>query len=83
MESFTMTNDEFLTVNEAAQFLKTTPKYIRKLAFERRLPVYRPLGGRLFFKRSELEKLFENSRQATKEELQDRASALLNKEATR
>ncbi len=78
-----MTNDTFLNVDEAAAFLKTTPKYVRKLAFERRLPVYRPLGGRLFFKKSELEELFENSRQPTRTELQDQAVALLNKEATR
>ena len=74
-----MSNDEFLTVNEAAAFLKTTPAYVRKLAFEHRLPVYKPLGGRLFFKKSELEELFETSRQATRSELQTRAVDLLNK----
>mgnify|MGYP000917681519 FL=1 len=73
-----MCNEQFLTVPEAAEFLKTTVKYVRKLAFERRLPVYRPLGGRLFFKKSELEALFENSRQPPKEELSDRAIELLN-----
>jgi excisionase family DNA binding protein len=73
-----MSNDEFLTVNEAAAFLKTTPKYIRKLAFERRLPVYRPLGGKLFFKKTEIEALFENSRQPTKAEIEERAKDLLN-----
>lgn len=71
-------NQDYLTVPEAAEFLKTTEKYIRKLAYERRLPVYRPLGGRLFFKKSELEALFENSRQPPKAELEDRATALLN-----
>lgn len=76
-------NQEYLTVPEAAEFLKTTVKYIRKLAFERKLPVYRPTGGKLLFKKAELEELFENSRQPTRTELQDQAVALLNKEATR
>jgi excisionase family DNA binding protein len=76
-------NQDYLTVPEAAAFLKTTVKYVRKLAFERKLPVYRPLGGRLFFKRSELEALFENSRQPTKEELEERATDLINSRGAR
>jgi excisionase family DNA binding protein len=73
-----MCDERFLTVEEAAACLHTTTKYIYKLVYSRRIPVYRPLGGKLFFKKSELESLFENSRQPTRTELEDRASALLN-----
>jgi excisionase family DNA binding protein len=69
---------DFITVEEASAFLHTTPKYLYKLVYSRRIPVYKPLGGRLFFKKSELEELFTNSRQATRDELEERATALLN-----
>ncbi|HOO02650.1 MAG TPA: helix-turn-helix domain-containing protein [Rectinema sp.] len=73
-----MTNDEFLTVQEAADFLKTTKAYVYKLKYTRQLPSYKPLGGKVFFKKSELESLFENSRIPTQTELTDKAVELLN-----
>jgi len=71
-------NDEFLSVREAADFLKTTKAYIYKLKYTRRLPAYKPLGGKVYFRKSELEKLFENSRISTQQELTERAAEILN-----
>jgi excisionase family DNA binding protein len=51
--------NEYLTVNEAAQFLKYTPRTLRTMKSLGRVP-YHKLNGRVFFKKSELEKwLFE------------------------
>ncbi|HOO02699.1 MAG TPA: helix-turn-helix domain-containing protein [Rectinema sp.] len=73
-----MINDEFLNIQETAEFLKTTKAYIYKLVHTRRLPFYKPLGGKVYFRKSELEKLFENSRIPTQEELNAKATGLLN-----
>ncbi|MEN6383367.1 MAG: helix-turn-helix domain-containing protein [Rectinema sp.] len=69
---------EYFTVDEAAAFLKTTKKYIYKMVFDRKLPCYKPTGGRLYFDPDELEKFIRNGRKATRAELQDRATGLLN-----
>ena len=51
-----------LNVDECAEFLNYKKNYIYKLVSLGRLPVYRPLRGRLFFKRQELEDfVFRNS----------------------
>lgn len=71
-------HDEYLTVPEAATLLRTTTKYVYKLIYTRRIPVYKPLGRKVLFKKSELEALFENSRQATIDELQTKACDALN-----
>ncbi len=73
---------EFLTVPEAAVYLKTTPAYIYKLTFERKLPCYKP-NGRLFFDPAELEEFVRKGRRLTHDELSDRATVILNGEERR
>ncbi len=68
----------FLSVEEAAVFLKTTPKYIYKLVHLRILPCYKPTGGRLLFDQQELEEFIRKRRRATQEEISNRAVQLIN-----
>jgi excisionase family DNA binding protein len=54
-----------LSVNEAAAFTGLSPNYIYKLVHLRKLPFYKPLNGRIYFKQTELEDfLFRNRSEA-------------------
>ncbi|HNV35989.1 MAG: Helix-turn-helix domain protein [Spirochaetes bacterium ADurb.Bin110] len=70
---------KFLSVDEAATLLKTTRSYIYKLVCERKLPTYKPTGGRLLFDADELIDFVHKGRKATQNELSDRADAILNR----
>ena len=69
---------QFLTVAEAADYLGSTPAYVRKLCSMRRLPHFKPNGGRLLFDVGELESYIRAGRVASADELADRACAILN-----
>jgi len=68
----------FLTIDEASEMLHLKKSYLYRLIHERKLPVYKPLNGRVLFDQDELEKFIRNGRKATRAELQDRATELLN-----
>lgn len=44
-----------LNAIEAAAFLGYSKAYLHKLIAQKKIPYYKPLGGRLFFKQEELE----------------------------
>ena len=69
---------EFLSVAEAASFLGIKKSYLYKLVCERRLPCYKPMGGRLLFDQAELENVIRKGRRSTRDELSERAETLLN-----
>jgi excisionase family DNA binding protein len=71
-------NSYFLTVKQAAAFLGFSEKYIRKLVFLKKIPYFKPLGGKILFDKEELERLVRASRVASDNELADRADAVLN-----
>ena len=52
-----------LSVNEAAAFTGLTKNYIYKLVHLKKIPCYKPLGGRIFFKPAELENFLFRNRQ--------------------
>ena len=67
----TFENQDWLSITEAAQFLrifrksgKPCERRIRNLVYMGKLPVYKPFG-RLLFKKSELQKIIESSRMGT------------------
>lgn len=51
-------NSIWLNTGEAAVFLRTTPKQIRKWSYQGKIKAYRLLGRSLRFKRNELASLF-------------------------
>ena len=53
-----------LNVAEAAAYLNLRPAYIYKLISQKKLPCYRPMGGRVYFRVSELEAWLFRNRQA-------------------
>jgi len=71
--------EKFLSVDEAARLLRTTRSYIYKLVCERKLPTYKPTGGRLLFDADELIDFVYKKRKATRDELSNRADSILNR----
>jgi excisionase family DNA binding protein len=67
-----------LGVSEAAEVLGLSRAYIYKLVCLKKIPCYKPLGGRLFFRREELEEFIFRGRSAADYELQEEADQLLN-----
>jgi len=50
-----MQTQKALSVDEAAAFTGYTRNYLYKLIHQKRIPCFKPLGGRVFFKLEELE----------------------------
>jgi len=50
-----MEHQKPLTIDEAAEFTGLKKTYIYRLVYEKKIPHYKPLGGRLYFKLKELE----------------------------
>ncbi|MDR1903140.1 MAG: helix-turn-helix domain-containing protein, partial [Treponema sp.] len=44
-----------MNVSEAALFTGLSRNYIYLLAHQKKIPFYKPMGGRIFFKQSDLE----------------------------
>ena len=53
-----------LSVDEAAEFTGLKKNYIYKLIHQKKIPHYKPMGGRVFFKQDELETFLFRNRQA-------------------
>ena len=53
-----------LGVKEAVVFTGLTRNYIYKLIHQKKIPHYKPTGGRVFFKQEELESFIFRNRQA-------------------
>lgn len=59
-----MQNQKALTVDTAVTFTGLSKNYIYKLIHQKKIPHYKPMGGRVFFKQEELEKFIFRNRQA-------------------
>jgi excisionase family DNA binding protein len=68
-----------LNITEAAAFTGLKPSYLYKLIHYKRIPCYKPTGGKVFFKQEELEQFIFRGRSAADYELSGKADSLLNK----
>jgi excisionase family DNA binding protein len=66
-----------LGINEAAEFTGLSKAYLYKLVHLGKVPCYKPTGGRVFFKQSELEDFIFQGRQSADYELRDNAEKYL------
>ena len=62
-----------LTIDEAAAFLNLSKNYVYKLVHLKKIPHYKPMAGRLFFKPSELEAFLFRNRQGADYEVTSHA----------
>jgi excisionase family DNA binding protein len=52
-----------LSIDEAAQFTGLKKNYLYKLACQKKIPHYKPMNGRLYFRQDELEGFIFRNRQ--------------------
>jgi excisionase family DNA binding protein len=62
-----------LNIQQAAEFLGLASSTMYKMVMRGSIPSYRPNGGRVYFKREELEAWIFSNRRATRKELEDLA----------
>jgi len=55
-----------LTIDEASIFLHLSKNYLYKLISQKRIPFYKPLNGRVYFKPAELEAFLFRKQHGTK-----------------
>ena len=53
-----------LSVDEAAKFTGYSRNYLYKLIHQKKIPHFKPMGGRVFFRQKELEDFLFRNRQA-------------------
>lgn len=68
---FEMTKD-FMNAAEAANYLSMTKGLLYKLTSTHRIPFYKPMGKRIFFKASELDEWVNAGRVPTDRELKEK-----------
>jgi excisionase family DNA binding protein len=60
-----MENSYPLTIADAASYLKISKGYLYQLAWYKKIPYYKPTGGKLYFKKEDLDAFaFRNRRDA-------------------
>jgi len=61
-----------LSIVEAAEYLGFSKTYLYKLVHLRKIPCYKPAGGRIYFKKDELEQFVFRGRKAADYELMEK-----------
>ena len=65
---------EVLTMEECAMLTGMTVNNLYRHTSERTIPFYKPMGGRIYFRKDEIERWMLRGRQATKEEVESEAA---------
>lgn len=73
---------EVLTSDEAARYMGVAKSYLYKLTMRRQIPHYKPMGGRCYFNRLELEQWLQNNRVSTEAEVEKKAQAYCLRDST-
>lgn len=64
---------EMLSVEGAAKFMGVSKSRVYKMSFNRDLPIYKPTGGRIYFKRDDLVDYLKHNRLMSKKEIEQEA----------
>jgi excisionase family DNA binding protein len=67
-----------LSIAEAASFTGLKPSYLYKLIHLKRIPHYKPTGGKVYFRREDLEAFIFRGRSSADYEVAEKADRLLN-----
>lgn len=73
----TIQTDKPLTVEQAAEYTGYTKSYLYKLAFQKKVPYYKPGGGKILFSLDDLKAFVYRNRQAAGYEVQEQANVIL------
>jgi len=74
------TNYKPLSVTEAAAYTGLSKTYLYKLIYLKKIPHYKPTGGKVFFKQEELDTFIFRGKVSADYELQEKAEQLLIKQ---
>ena len=66
-------NKEIYNFNDACTFLDYSKSYLYKLTYSRQIPHFKPMGKKLYFKRSDLEAWLLRNRVKTADEIEQEA----------
>jgi excisionase family DNA binding protein len=69
---------EALTVEEASEYTGLSSGTLYVLTHEKRIPYYKPLGKKIYFKRSELDGFMFRNKRSADYEISAAAEAILN-----
>jgi excisionase family DNA binding protein len=72
---------EALDIEEAAEYTGLSNGTLYTLTHEKRIPYYKPLGKKIYFKRTELDGFMFRNKQSADYEVSEKADAILNGEA--
>ena len=64
---------EGLSIEECATFTSLSVNHIYRLTSQRAIPFYKPMGGKIYFKKKEIENWLLQGRQATDSEIKSQA----------
>lgn len=65
---------EVLSLDECAAYTGLSVNHIYRLTSQRQIPFYKPMGGKIYFKKSEIENWLLQGRQATNSEISSQAT---------
>ncbi|MBR2236393.1 MAG: helix-turn-helix domain-containing protein [Prevotella sp.] len=72
---------DVLTIEECAMLIGTTSGNLYRMTSDRTIPFYKPMGGKVYFRKEEIERWMLRNRQPTKDEVASEAATFtyLNK----
>lgn len=65
---------EVLSIEECSMFTNLSVNHLYRLTSQRAIPFYKPMGGKIYFKKSEVENWLLQGRQATNSEINSKAT---------
>ena len=65
---------EVLSIEECATFTSLSVAHLYRLTSQRTIPFYKPMGGKIYFKKSEIENWLLQGRQSTDSEIKSQAT---------
>ena len=72
-----LSQKEVLSMEELTEYTGWKKSHIYRMTSQRAIPFYKPMGGNIFFKRSEIDEWLLRNRQSTEEELSSKATTRL------
>ena len=66
-------NEEYLSLSEAASFLKISVSKMQKMSASRLIPLYKPSNGKVYFLKDDLLMYISAGRKSSKEEIEETA----------
>lgn len=65
---------EVLTIDECSAYTGYSKNHLYRLTSQRAIPFYKPMGGTIYFRKSEIEDWLLQNRQATEAEINSKAT---------